>query len=129
MLRFVLFVMFFGLLCSTGTAAADPAERSTAAAASYQTAAWGDRICCKRGWQDWYTTRRACHRSGGHQVRNGQCRDDWNDRWDSRWFSWSGGNWNKRICCKQGRRDWWSTARQCREAGGWQAPRGQCRNG
>ena len=129
MLRYVLFVLFVALICSTGNASAGAAEKSTVAVGSYQTAAWNDRVCCKRGWQDWFTTRRACNRAGGHQVRNGQCRDDWNDRWDMRWFGWTGGDWNKRICCKRGHRDWWSTARECREQGGWEAPRRQCRNG
>jgi hypothetical protein len=129
-LAVVLCFVMFGF--ATSTATAEPANKSTASTEStapYQVAAWNDRICCKRGWQDWRTTRRACNRAGGRQVRDRQCRDDWNDNWDVRWFGWSGRDWSKRVCCKQGRRDWWSTARQCREAGGWQANARQCRNG
>lgn len=128
-LTMVVCVALFGLASST-SAIAGPADATRISdASSYQVAAWNDRICCKRGWQDWRTTRRACDRAGGHQVRDRQCRDDWNDSWDARWFGWSGGNWNTRVCCKKGRRDWWSTARECREAGGWQANARQCRNG
>ena len=70
-------IALFGFASSS--AFAGPNDRSTIADAKpYQVAAWNDRVCCKRGWQDWFTTRRACDRAGGRQVRNGQCRDDWN---------------------------------------------------
>ena len=115
---------------ATFGAAAGPQDRSVMPSGSYLEARnWDERICCKRGWQDWFTTWRACNRQGGHVVRNGECRDDWNSTWDARWWRWGGNDWNKRICCKQGRRDWWSSARECREAGGWEAPKRQCRNG
>lgn len=117
----------FGFASASTTAGA--AEATRISAQPYQVAAWNDRICCKRGWQDWRTTRRACNRAGGHQVRDRQCRDDWNDSWDMRWFGWTGGNWNSRVCCKRGGRDWFTSARECREAGGWQVAKRQCRNG
>jgi hypothetical protein len=131
MIKYLAVVFCFAMFgFATSTATAGPADKSTASTtAPYEVAAYNDRICCKRGWQDWRTTRRACNRAGGRQVRDRQCRNDWNDNWDVRWFGWSGGDWGKRVCCKQGRRDWWSTARQCREAGGWEANRRHCRNG
>lgn len=111
-------------------ASAGPKERSVLPEGSYQEARdWNERVCCKRGGQDWFTTWSACSRQGGHVVQKRQCRDDWNSSWDVRWWRWSGNDWSKRMCCKKGRRDWWSTARECRDAGGWEAPRGQCRNG
>ena len=89
---------------------------------------WNDRVCCKRGWQDWWTTWRQCRRSGGQRVANRECRDDWNERWDSRWWNWSGGNWNSRVCCKRGRRDWWTTAGECRNSFGYQTANRECRD-
>ena len=115
---------------ATFGATAGPQERSSMPSGSYMEARnWGDRVCCKRGGQDWFTNWRACNRQGGHVVRDRQCRDNWNSNWDVRWWRWGGNDWNSRICCKQGRRDWWSTARECRNAGGWEAPRRECRNG
>jgi hypothetical protein len=125
-LTLVVCVALFGLASAPAVAA--NSERTVIGAQLYQVAAWNDRVCCKRGWQDWFTTRRACDRAGGRQVRNGECRDNWNDKWDTRWFNWGGGDWNKRICCKKGRRDWWSSARECRENGGWEAAPRECRN-
>jgi hypothetical protein len=75
--------------------------------------AGGDRVCCKRGWRDWWSTRRECRRAGGYQVANRECRDD---------------HANYRVCCKRGRHDWWSTLRECRRAGGYQVANWQCRN-
>ncbi len=92
---------------------------------------WGDnaqRVCCKRGWQDWWTTSSACQRAGGEQTRNRECRDDWNDKWDQRWWGWSGGDWERRVCCKQGNRDWWSTARECRNSFGYETANRECRD-
>ena len=125
-LTMVLCVAFMGL--TTSSATAGPADATRVSDTSYQVAARNDRICCKRGWQDWRTTRRACDRAGGRQVRNRECRNDWNESWDVRWFGWTGGDWNKRVCCKKGRRDWYSSARECREVGGWESPKRNCRN-
>ena len=88
----------------------------------------GARVCCQRGWQDWWTTWGACRRAGGNQTRPQECRDDWNDSWDQRWWGWTGGNWENRICCKRGNRDWWSTARECRNAFGYQTENRECRD-
>lgn len=111
-------------------ALATPAEKSVRPDGSYQTAAqnWNDRVCCKRGWQDWRTTRRACRRAGGHPVANRACRDDWNDQWDQRWWNWQGGDWDRRMCCKRGTRDWWSTARECRNSFGYETSNRECRD-
>lgn len=75
------------------------------------------RVCCKRGWRDWWSTYRSCRRNGGHVVANRHCRNDWNE----------GGN--VRVCCKRGWRDWWSTRRDCRRVGGYVVANRQCRRG
>lgn len=38
------------------------------------------------------------------------------------------GDENKRICCKKGRRDWWSSLRDCYRANGRVVDRGSCRD-
>ena len=65
-----------------------------------------NRVCCKRGYRDWWSTYRQCRRSGGHIVANRACRDG------------RIGYRDYRVCCQRGYRDWWSTARQCRRSGG-----------
>ncbi len=115
-------------LMSAVSASAGPTEKSVRPDGSFQVAAHSDRVCCKRGWQDWWTTRNRCYRSGGHVVRNRHCREDWNDRWDHRWWGWQGGSWDRRVCCKRGHRDWWTTARECRRAYGYVTHNRQCRN-
>ena len=77
----------------------------------------GYRVCCKRGWNDWWSTARQCRRSGGHIVGNRACRDD----------RWGGGYGNVRVCCKRGWRDWWSTQRECRHVGGYIVANRECR--
>ena len=74
------------------------------------------RVCCKRGWRDWWSTRRECRRSGGYAVPNRECRNDDDDRW------------NVRVCCKRGHHDWWSSLRECRRSGGYQVANRECRN-
>lgn len=115
-------------LASAVSATADSSQRSVRPEGSFEVAANWDRVCCKRGWQDWWTTRGACRRSGGYVTANRACREDWNDRWDHRWWGWQGGNWNNRVCCKRGNRDWWSTARECRNAYGYVTHNRECRN-
>jgi hypothetical protein len=89
---------------------------------------WNERVCCKKGDRDWWSTRRDCRDRGGWQVRRNECRsDEWNENWDSRWRNWEG-DWNENICCTKGGRDWWSTRRDCRDRGGWQTERRECRN-
>ena len=89
------------------------AEYSTVADVAVRLNLSGNRrVCCKRGWRDWWSTWRECRRVGGHQVANRECR---NDRADYR------------VCCKRGHRDWWSTLRECRRAGGYQVANRECR--
>jgi hypothetical protein len=75
-----------------------------------------NRVCCKRGYRDWWSTWRSCRRAGGHVTANRACRDDRAD------------NWGARVCCQRGRHDWWSTQRQCRRAGGHVTYPRACRN-
>lgn len=73
------------------------------------------RVCCKRGYRDWWSTYRQCRRQGGHVVANRACRDG---RVNYQ---------NQRVCCKRGYRDWWSTAGQCRRQGGYVTANRACR--
>jgi hypothetical protein len=123
----VIVAAIIALMSAVG-ASASPAEKSVRPDGSFQVAASWDRVCCKRGWQDWWSTRKNCRRAGGYVTRNRACREDWNDRWDHRWWGWNGGNWNNRVCCKRGNRDWWSTARECRNAFGYITSNRECRN-
>jgi hypothetical protein len=129
---FVLLALLSAALVATASAAPFASERPgqsvRPADGSYQVADWNDRVCCKRGWQDWWTTRRACRNAGGYQTRNKDCREDWNDKWDLRWWGWTGGDWNRRVCCKRGNRDWFTTARECRNAFGYETDRRECRD-
>jgi hypothetical protein len=77
----------------------------------------GNRVCCKRGYRDWWSTYRQCRRSGGHVTANRACRDG------------RIGYRDARVCCKRGYRDWWSTARQCRRSGGYVTANRACRRG
>ena len=76
-----------------------------------------DRVCCKRGYRDWWSNRRECRRAGGYVAHNRACR---NDRADNRG--------DQRVCCQRGRNDWWSTQRQCRRIGGYVTYNRACRN-
>ena len=76
-----------------------------------------NRVCCKRGYRDWWSTYRQCRRSGGYVTANRACRDG---RVGSRDY---------RVCCKRGYRDWWSTARECRRSGGYITANRACRRG
>jgi len=88
-------------------------EQSTPVVGSYQEAAWWDRVCCKRGYHDWWTTRRDCRRSGGWTVPGRECRDDFR---------------GDRVCCARHGRDWWArSARACYERGGHVVSRRACR--
>jgi len=88
---------------------------------------WNDRVCCKRGNRDWWTTWRACRNAGGHQARNWECRNDGGVGpfdLDLNFNLWTGG----RICCKRGYRDWWTTWGECRRLGGHRVHNRQCRD-
>lgn len=110
----VMFALAIGFLSSASSAPAAGAERQ-ATRGEYSTVAYfpGYRICCKRGWHDWWSTPRECRRAGGYRVANWECRHDVYDY---------------RICCKRGRHDWWSTPRECRRAGGYQVSGWYCRH-
>lgn len=125
----VLTAFVLGLLGAlTQSATAAPGQQSQRPDGSFEVAQnWNDRVCCKRGWQDWRTTRRECRRAGGRVTANRACREDWNDRWDNRWWGWQGGNWNRQVCCKRGNRDWFTTARECRNAFGYETTNRECR--
>ncbi|MEQ1754379.1 MAG: hypothetical protein ABL973_09630 [Micropepsaceae bacterium] len=124
--------LFVALMALAGsaplTAAASPSQSSTRSDGSYQVADWNDRVCCRRGWHDWFTSRGECRRTGGDTVANRNCRDNWNDRWDGRWQKWTGRDWNARVCCKAGRRDWWTSARECRNSFGYETSNRECRD-
>jgi hypothetical protein len=112
---------------STSGAAAGPQDRSVRPEGTVLAADWDNRICCRRGGNDFWASRRRCDRWGGRRVRDRECREDWNDRWDERWWNWRG-DWNRRVCCERGRRDWWATARECRNAFGYEVQRRECRD-
>jgi hypothetical protein len=87
----------------------------------------GNRVCCRRNWQNWWTTREYCDEAaGGRQVANRECRNNWNDRWDSRWWSWDGASWNTRVCCRHGTTDKWTIARDCRDSAGFPTSTRSC---
>jgi hypothetical protein len=115
----VMAVALFATFASAGAtpASAEPLATKVADTSLHVEIANGNRVCCKRGYRDWWSTWRQCRRSGGYVVSNRQCRDD---RIDFRDY---------RVCCKRGYRDWWSTARQCRRVGGHRVSNWQCRNG
>jgi hypothetical protein len=101
---------------NTGSAApVSEAKYTKVADLELQVQYGGGRICCKRGYRDWWSSYRACRRAGGHVTRNRECRDG------------QIGYPSHRVCCKRGYREWWSTSRQCRRSGGYIAPNRACR--
>ena len=113
-LLIVAFAMFaFGSIAqaapSTGQTSA---QQTSPVAGTYQEAAWWDRVCCKRGYHDWFTTRRDCRRAGGYAVPRYECRDD---------------RRRVRVCCQRRGHDWWSTYRDCRDRGGHVVSNRACR--
>ena len=113
---------YFAMLFFVGALAVVPtAVTSASAEPQYTTVAdltirLGDgdnRVCCKRGWRDWWSTRRECRRAGGYPVSYRECRDD---------------RYDVRVCCKRGHHDWWSSLRECRRAGGYQVANRECRD-
>jgi hypothetical protein len=106
----------FGTAAVGTTASATEAQATKVADLEIQIQHRGDyRVCCKRGYRDWWSTARQCRRSGGHITANRACRDG------------RIGYNNARVCCKRGYRDWWSTARQCRRSGGYIVANRACR--
>jgi len=108
-----------------------------------------NRVCCKRGNHDWWTTRGQCRQvRGGYETYNESCRDDrnnnpprWgNDRDDDDYGNDDGyggnddgdyqdpyGNPNRRVCCRRGNSDWWTSARECWRANGQETANKACR--
>lgn len=128
----VLAFLFAGFFALASTASADSAstsaQQSKRPEGSFTLAQnWNDRVCCKRGNSDWWTTWRQCQRAGGHQTANRECRRDGGIGGldlDLNFNLWSGG----RICCKYGRRDWWTTWGECRRIGGYRTSNRECRD-
>ena len=121
----------FAVLSMAGATAA-PQNRSVMPDGSYRVADWNDRVCCRDNRQGiHWSTYRSCVGNGGVQVRTGKCRgsrdDDWDNRWDNRWRLWHG-DWDRKVCCKRGNHDWWSTARECRQQYGYETDRDECRD-
>lgn len=104
---------------TTGRASAESEWESAQQHAQADRPSRADRVCCRRNWQNWWTTRQYCaDAAGGREVANRECRNNWNERWDSRWWSWEGGTWNTHVCCRQGASDRWTNARDCRDTAG-----------
>jgi hypothetical protein len=112
-----------GVLAFAGGAAAEP-QYSRASGALPVSHNDYDRVCCKRGNHDWWSTSRECRRVGGYVTYNRECRHDGH---------WEQGNnrGNNRVCCQRpyrgGYQDWWSTERECARAGGYQTYNKVCR--
>lgn len=108
-----------GAFGTAGVGSAAPvseAQYTKVADLEFQVQYRGDRrVCCKRGYRDWWSTYRSCRRAGGYVTANRACRDG------------RVGYQNYRVCCKRGYRDWWSTARQCRRVGGYVTANRECR--
>jgi hypothetical protein len=122
-----LFALAIATLLPAGDGVAAPQQFAQSSPVDTIQVGPRDRICCKRGWQDWWSSKRQCRRAGGVRVANRACRQEWNDRWDIRWWNWPGRDWDDRVCCKRGSREWWTTAGQCRNAFGYQTANRFCR--
>lgn len=119
-------VAAFGALPAKSQPAA-PEQAAQANTDRSQRPSRPERVCCRRNWQNWWTTRQYCDEAaGGRQVANRECRNNWNDRWDNRWWGLESGNWNSRVCCRQGARDWWTSARDCRDSMGFPTANRSC---
>jgi hypothetical protein len=121
-LRIFIIVIASAAAFSTLPARSEPAasdQQAQPRVEASQRLTRANRVCCRRNWQNWWTTRHYCDQTAsGRQVANRECRNNWNDRWDSRWWGWEGGTWNSRVCCRQGARDRWTNARDCRDSAG-----------
>jgi hypothetical protein len=113
-LLFALAVIAIGavtLVSNSSTANAASTTITTAGEFLQLAAHWSDRICCKRGRSDWFTSRRECRRAGGYQVADRYCRRDV----------------VQRVCCAKRGHDWWTTQRACWRAGGHIVSNRRCR--
>jgi hypothetical protein len=95
------------------------------------------RVCCNSrygiGWASW----RQCRYAQGQDVMNKICRKhkygvDYNRIFGGYNNGYGYGqdpynNLDRRVCCKRGWRDWWSTFRECRRAGGYETANRECR--
>lgn len=122
-LIFFVGAVWLASLASSGSASAEPqaaSPRSSTAAnvtpvAEFTPVQYAQqRICCKRGGRDWWSSPRSCRQAGGYRVSARQCRNDFQE---------------VRVCCKRGRYDWWTTSRTCARSGGYRVAGWQCRNG
>lgn len=121
-------VATLGVLALATQAQSAPIERQAATGERTQRLSRAERVCCRRNWQNWWTTRQYCNdAAGGRQVANRKCRNNWNDNWDSRWWSWEGGSWSSRVCCRHGATDRWTRARDCRDSAGFPTATRFCR--
>jgi hypothetical protein len=95
------------------------------------------RVCCSSqygvGWASW----RQCRYARGQDVMNKVCRKtrygiDYNRLFGGHNNGYYGqdpyNNTDRRVCCKRGYQDWWSTARECRRVGGYETANRECRN-
>src|SRR6185295_8243495 len=73
-----LLVVFAGAALTLAPNAPLSLAQATSAEPSFQLASSRDRVCCRRGWQDWWTNARACRRNGGVETANRRCRNNWN---------------------------------------------------
>lgn len=99
------------------------------------------RVCCSSrygiGWSSW----KQCRWARGEDVRNKVCRKargiDYNRIFGhNNNGGWGGGggwgydpnnNADRRVCCKRGQYDWWSSLSECRRAGGYETANRECR--
>ena len=117
-------VALFGATTVTGVA--DEQNRSLMPEGSYQEA---NLVCCRHGGQWSFMPFSQCVHDHGRTGNNAKCRHDANTSSDSRWQGSDENDGNSRVCCQKGRRDWWTTARECRAEGGNQSNARQCGNG
>jgi hypothetical protein len=135
------------------TAAPASAEAQYSTVGSFAAAYRGsERVCCKRGWHDWWSTARDCRRNRGEPTRNRECRNDrdnsvhsyndnngrYNDGYGNNGYNGNGysgydtqdpqGNPDRRVCCNSRNGVTWSTWRECRQARGEDVANKACRN-
>lgn len=115
------------------------------------------RVCCSSRYGVTWSSWRDCRRARGQDVRNKICRkykhrpnygyDDgyngYNNGYNNGYGNGYGndydnghgngysqdpyGNPDRRVCCKRGYHDWWSSWRECRRAGGYETANRECR--
>lgn len=95
------------------------------------------RVCCSSNYGIGWSTWRQCRMARGQDVMNKVCRKTRHGVDYNRIFGQGGGwgygqdqynNPDRRVCCKRGYYDWWSTWRECRRSGGYETANRECRN-